>query len=213
MLIKSYLVQDSEHSLDCHDLPVCIYASYFLFLDLRLLRAALFGLFTFGMTGSSLQFAFLNTTTIENLTRRSKVWQLAIHMPTPPVPEAAIGFRTITYPLNGIATVQSTPAPKNFAILFTKPGENPWYISPYKNLKTVMGDHWYDFLLPLKYSPCCNHDRTDSQFMFGPVVWRMQEDAGITLSRSSNPEIRPIFKKKRRRSKRRQEKSRNHELA
>ncbi|RMD43439.1 hypothetical protein DV735_g1683, partial [Chaetothyriales sp. CBS 134920] len=47
--------------------------------------AALFLLFSAGMCISSLQFAFLNTTTIENLSRRSHVWYLAVYVPEPVV--------------------------------------------------------------------------------------------------------------------------------
>lgn len=68
---------------------------------------------------------------------------------------------------------------KTFAILHTKPGENPFDLGPYQNFKTVMGDHWYDWLLPIRYSPCCNHDRNHSQFPMGPVVQRMRAEAGI----------------------------------
>ncbi|KEF61306.1 uncharacterized protein A1O9_02871 [Exophiala aquamarina CBS 119918] len=48
---------------------------------LVLIFAALFGLFNAGMCGSSLQFALINSTTIENFTRKTKVWYLAVHMP------------------------------------------------------------------------------------------------------------------------------------
>lgn len=43
--------------------------------------ASLFFLFSAGMCGSSLQFAFVNSSTIENLTRRTKVWYLAVYVP------------------------------------------------------------------------------------------------------------------------------------
>ncbi|KAF6239638.1 hypothetical protein HO173_002184 [Letharia columbiana] len=145
---------------------------------------ALFGLFNLGMTGSSLQFALINTTTIENLSRRTLVWTLAIHMPKPP--ETSIGFRTVSFSTATLTTESDAPAEeqasgaiKTFAILHTKPGENPFDLGPYQNFKTVMGDHWYDWLLPIRFSPCCNHDRRDGQFAMGPVVQRMRAEAGI----------------------------------
>ena len=109
-------------------------------------------------------------------------------MPKPP--EVPTGFRTVSF-----STATSTPDPdiategqapdaiKTFAILHTKPGENPFDLGPYRNFKTVMGDHWYDWLLPIKHSPCCNHDRRDGHFAVGPVVQRMRAEAGI-----ANPE-------------------------
>ncbi|KAL4799639.1 DHHC palmitoyltransferase-domain-containing protein [Aspergillus venezuelensis] len=67
-----------------------------------------FGLFTFGMTLSSLQLAAMNLTTIENLNRRSAVWTLAIRVPNHilsrlhPNSSWAPTFTTITYPLPAI---------------------------------------------------------------------------------------------------------------
>jgi palmitoyltransferase len=82
---------------------------YFLLLGL----SALFLLFSLGMAGSSIQLSLINSTTIENLNRRSKVWFLAILIPRgkdgtlPPPPPPSMGrqggvtaprFQTITYP-------------------------------------------------------------------------------------------------------------------
>ncbi|KAL4941044.1 DHHC palmitoyltransferase-domain-containing protein [Aspergillus oleicola] len=67
-----------------------------------------FGLFTFGMTMSSLQLAAMNLTTIENLNRRSAVWTLAIRVPNHVLSQLQPGsgwaptFTTITYPLPSI---------------------------------------------------------------------------------------------------------------
>lgn len=134
------------------------------------------------MTGSSMQFALLNTTTIENLTRTTKVYTLAVYMPRPPDPNSIPPFQTITYPLTQqISNSNHLTPPRTFAILHTKPGENPWDLGPLGNFKTVMGNHWYDWLLPIKYSPICNHDRGESDFPLGPVVDRLREEAGIAL--------------------------------
>ena len=136
------------------------------------------------MTGSSVQFSLLNTTTVENLTRKAKVYTLAIYMPRPPDPNTIPPFQTITYPLIRPASSTSYPTPsRTFAILHTKPGENPWNLGPLGNFKTVMGNHWYDWLLPIKYSPICNHDRGESDFPLGPAVDRLRKEAGIALPR------------------------------
>ena len=162
--------------------------------------AALFGLFTLGMTGSSLQFALVNTTTIENLSRKSMVYQLAIHIPRPTIEPPA--FPTITYSMaqNTRDSQSALNATRTFAILHTKPGENPWDLGPYENFKSVMGNHWLDWLLPIRYSPCCNHDRYDSQFALGPVVQRMRRDAGIMLPHDEEKPHRRRRHKRRRRS-------------
>ncbi len=140
------------------------------------------------MSASSLQFVFLNTTTIENLSRKTKVWQLAVHMPNPPPGGSGPPpFRTITYgqPLPGAPDAQDPAStgqpwePRTFAILHSKPGENPWDLGWRRNFTSVMGDRWYDWLLPLKHSPCTTHDRIDYEFETGPVVERMKREAGI----------------------------------
>ena len=164
--------------------------------------AALFGLFTTGMTGSSLQFALLNTTTIENLSRKSVVYQLAIYMPRPPLDPPV--FPTITYSTaQNPEDPQSSPnATRTFAILHTKPGENPWDLGVYENFRSVMGEYWLEWFLPIRYSPCCNHDRYDSQFTLGPVVQRMRRDAGITTPiDEEKPHRRRRHRRRRRRSK------------
>ncbi|KAL3468974.1 DHHC palmitoyltransferase-domain-containing protein [Aspergillus californicus] len=118
--------------------------------------SGLFGLFTFGMTISSLQLAMFNLTTIENLNRRSAVWTLAIRVPNhilariQPGSRWAPTFHTITYPLPPMPQppkaahptgegYQPLPTPPPvppsattggeqhvFAILQTLPGENPF---------------------------------------------------------------------------------------
>ncbi|KAL8814077.1 MAG: hypothetical protein Q9223_006671 [Gallowayella weberi] len=157
------------------------------------------------MAGSSLQFVLQNTTTIENLSRRTKVWQLAIYIPNtslqndkPPL------FRTITYGSDPNST-------RTFAILHSKPGENPWDIGHIRNFKAVMGEHWYDWILPIKRSPCAKHDRLDCEFETGPVVERMKREAGINTP--SQPEIEAKPRKHKRRRRRRSTHARAEEPA
>jgi palmitoyltransferase len=69
---------------------------------LVLVLAGLFFLFGAGMCGSSLQFAFLNSTTIENFTRKTKIWYVAVLVPGKVLEKyVAAGrsdLRLITYP-------------------------------------------------------------------------------------------------------------------
>lgn len=46
-----------------------------------------------------------------------------------------------------------------------------------------MGNQWYDWLVPLRYSPCCNHDRGDSLYELGPDVDMLKADAGLVNGR------------------------------
>lgn len=63
--------------------------------------AGLFLLFSFGMTLSTLQMTMINVSTVENLSRKTKVWYLAVHIPRPDVGRRISEnpkFLTITYP-------------------------------------------------------------------------------------------------------------------
>lgn len=159
------------------------------------------------MSASSLQFVLLNTTTIENLSRKTKVWQLAVHMPNLPSGTGPPPFRTITYgqPLPGApdakdpASTGQPSDPRTFAILHSKPGDNPWDLGYYRNFKSVMGDHWFDWLSPIKHSPCTRHDRLDCEFETGPVVERMKREAGIEAPSQVVTQEKPRRHRRRRR--------------
>ncbi|KAK8219797.1 Palmitoyltransferase pfa5 [Zalaria obscura] len=93
---------------------------------------------------------------------------------------------TITYPLytKPTATGLSNPPPpaptRTFAILCTQPGMNPYNLhSGPANLRTVMGHKWYDWLLPVRYSPACDHERGDAMYALGPDVERLRQMAGV----------------------------------
>ena len=137
-----------------------------------------------------MQFVFLNTTTIENLSRHSKVWSLAVLIPTSIANPPRIPFNTVTYPLGYIYPNQdetvpqpqpSPNPPRRFAVLHSRPGENVWDLGYWRNFKSVMGEKWYDWFLPVKYSPCCKHASFASHFEMGPIVECMRERAGLRV--------------------------------
>ncbi|KAE8352804.1 zf-DHHC-domain-containing protein [Aspergillus coremiiformis] len=181
--------------------------------------SCLFGIFTFGMTLSSVQLAMNNLTTIENLNRRSAVWTLAIRVPRHmlsklnPDSRWAPTFRTITYPLPLIAPnteatteyqqCQPTGEQHVFAILQTLPGENPFDLgTSFKNLQQVLGYSLLDWLLPLKQSPCADHGSLESAFALGPVVRRLKAEAGLENLVAANGEpTGMVSQRKQRRSK------------
>ena len=62
-------------------------------------------------------------------------------------------------------------ATRTFAVLQMEPGKNPWELGSLRaNLQEVMGTNMFDWLLPVRRSPCCNHENPESQFRVGPVV-------------------------------------------
>ena len=67
---------------------------------------------------------------------------------------------------------RDSKATRTFAILkMLNPGDNPWDLGSARlNLETVMGNGVVDWLLPIRRSPCCDHEDAESQFRVGPKV-------------------------------------------
>ncbi|KAG0650190.1 Palmitoyltransferase [Hyphodiscus hymeniophilus] len=72
-------------------------------------------------------------------------------------------------------------ATRTFVVLkMLQPGDNPWDLGSARlNLETVMGTGFFDWLLPIRRSPCCDHEDSDSHFKVGPKV--------AVLRASTNP--------------------------
>ena len=163
---------------------------------LTLAFSALFGLFTIGMSSSSIDLALRNCTTVENLTRKTKVWQLAVYAPKlddskGPTTNIAPGMQRRAFPdvlptaaagaspISGGSETRRLPPTRTFVVLSSEPGENPWDLGPLENWKTVMGYHVLDWFLPLKHSPCLDHSSTQAAFATGPVVDRLRSKHGL----------------------------------
>jgi palmitoyltransferase len=84
----------------------------------------------------------------------------------------------ITYPL---PRQNASDGPKRtFAVIQTRPTDNVWNIGTMGNLKTVMGDSIVDWILPVKFSPCCRHDDPESDFALGRDWRELKRLHGIT---------------------------------
>ncbi|KAK3062037.1 hypothetical protein LTS18_004954, partial [Coniosporium uncinatum] len=179
----------------------------------------LFFLFNAGMVGKSLQLAFQNLTTVEELTKGTRTEFVAVLVPRPndqlpPVPprtsrsnlpyQPTPFMGTITYPLQqplsrtpshqssrgeSASNSQSSALPANartFAILRVPSGTNLWDINPRENLKSIFGSNVFEWILPIKYSPCCDHGNLESQYPFGPELEYLKTDAGLARSSLDN---------------------------
>jgi palmitoyltransferase len=214
--------------------------------------AGLFLLFGTGMSISSLQFAFENTTTIENINKRSQVYFLAIYVseitfskmdqdqrdsirwisyPRPaeeqlqvlqnaganhpeatinvtPPPPVHIPSLTTHSPAPPPSAQQPSPPPttRMFAILETEPGANPFDLGAVNNFKEVMGKNIFDWILPLKPSPCAQRRSPYSMYKMGRVVYKMKKHAGILEEddRARYRAFRSRTSKQRKRSQRRE---------
>ncbi|KAL4721896.1 palmitoyltransferase pfa5 [Fusarium chlamydosporum] len=165
---------------------------------------ALFGLFSVTMTTTALRFVFQNITNVD-LFRKNQTFRLAVRVPTGT--RSTDRFSTITYPLsfpgedsrapgtahsNGVdqsdgagsvatnrMVARDQRARRTFAILQTQSGENPWHIGYLKNFKSVMGESVFEWLLPLRHSPCTHHDSMVSDYEFGPLVEELKRRYGL----------------------------------
>ncbi|KAB5547002.1 DHHC palmitoyltransferase-domain-containing protein [Coniochaeta sp. 2T2.1] len=142
--------------------------------------ASFFGLFTFGMSVLSIRYILLNLTNVEDLRQKSTVHQLAIRVPlsTEPGPQ----YYLISYPLPepALKTPSSSSrdtannprdslATRKFAVVKTQIGENPWDVGPYRNWVSVMGTNPFDWLFPIRHSPCVSGETNTSFYEMGPL--------------------------------------------
>jgi palmitoyltransferase len=150
-----------------------------------LVLAGFFGFFTFGMTATSSRYVFENITNIDML-RKSHVHQLAIRIPRHSTPIQ--GCQTIIYPLSAhqpwdqhrsgpdaTSSPRDETAAHTFAIVRTEPDENPWDLGTWRNFKSVMGNNVFEWLLPIRHSPCCNHDSMVSDYEVGPLIQELRK--------------------------------------
>lgn len=160
--------------------------------------SALFLLFSGGMALTSIRYALINITNID-MFQRSRTFYLAVRIPldTPPSPS----YRTITYPLSSQSEQHQQPslgvtagverdvplhvakrdklALRKFAVVQTQSRENPWDLGFRGNWRSVMGNSILEWLLPIRHSPCCNHESSDSDYQIGPLVDTLRQRYGV----------------------------------
>jgi palmitoyltransferase len=154
--------------------------------------SAFFGLFTFSLMATTVRFILINLTNVDVIRHKSRVYQLAIRIPRGSPPTAQYGI--ITYPLprpgpnpavaEGPQTPRDSMATRTFAVVKTDMGENLWHLGYYGNWVSVMGTNLFDWLLPIRDSPCCHEEDSKGFYRVGPLY--------ETLRRRYNlPELPP----------------------
>lgn len=156
--------------------------------------SAFFLLFAFGMMLTAGRYIFTNTTNVD-LLRKQNIFNLAVRIPQDTPPSSK--YQTISYPLQFAPPVPSTVDPhlpngstdprtardeqatRKFAILRAEAGENPWDLGLRENWKSVMGTSVAEWLLPLRHSPCCNHESMESEYPFGPLIGELRQRYGV----------------------------------
>lgn len=168
--------------------------------------SAFFALFSFLMTVTSMRYIFLNMTNVDILSAPHKVYHLAVRVPRG---TRADGFGIIVYPLarpeasprdrkknaNNLrtnrrmageqldalpATSRDDLATRAFAILKTNAGENPWDLGPWRNWQSVMGTNPLDWLLPIRHSPCANHENLESLYPMDRILDQLRNRHGLS---------------------------------
>lgn len=153
--------------------------------------AALFGLFTLTMTATSVRYILINLTAVDYL-KSKNVHHLAIRVPR----DTSQGrdYRVITYPLpkpsnasglsgqtaaNESSSLRDQLATRTFAVVTTKPGENPWDLGYYRNWTSVMGGNIIDWLFPFNQSPCSSYENNESFYEMGPLCHQLRTRFGL----------------------------------
>ncbi|XWW94199.1 hypothetical protein V2A60_002141 [Cordyceps javanica] len=62
-------------------------------------------------------------------------------------------------------------AQRKFAILRVESRENPWDLGFARNWVSVMGHSPLEWLLPIRHSPCCDHDSMESDYPTGDSLY------------------------------------------
>lgn len=179
----------------------------------------LLGFFNITMFITSARYALLNMTNIDYLKSKNFVHTLAIRVPRDT--QSCEKYKVITYPISkpgdssqqlpgeagtrGVASERDMLATRAFAIVKTELGENPWDLGLYQNWKSVMGNNFVDWLLPLKDSPCATYMNNESFYEMGPVYLRVRErfglpplsedEKGFTTSKKESPGSQPKERK------------------
>lgn len=169
--------------------------------------SSFFGLFTFSMTVNSVRFALTNLSSIEILGYKTQFKYFAVLVPrvttsdvTPPP------YLQVVYPLplaptegrsngslddrtNVIASQHERDcrAVRVFAVIPTDFGENPYDLGMVANWKDVMGEHVWDWFLPIRRSPCCHREPNESEFKLGDAVRRARHKNGLIEPAHDNP--------------------------
>ncbi|KAF2155115.1 zf-DHHC-domain-containing protein [Myriangium duriaei CBS 260.36] len=163
--------------------------------------SAMFFFFTSGMAMKSSQDLIRNLTTVDAIDHQRRTVFLAVKLydgQTGPLQKEglhdAIPWQgTIAYPFYTRDTPEADRAPRTtFAILCTPPGLNPWNLGPLGNWRDIMGNSWFDWLLPLRKSPCWDHSSKQSMYALGPGFEELLRRAGIeSVKRAHRPRRGP----------------------
>lgn len=91
-----------------------------------------------------------------------------------------------------LATVPQVPK-TYFAIVTTRPGENPWDRGYAANFRSVMGESIIDWFLPIRQSPCTNEWSSNGFYRFGPLIETLRARHGLRRPEEPASEKAPLL--------------------
>ncbi|KLU90511.1 hypothetical protein MAPG_10364 [Magnaporthiopsis poae ATCC 64411] len=95
---------------------------------------------------------------------------------------------------NGSTLATASEVPKTyFAIVTTRPGENPWDRGYAANFRSVMGESIIDWFLPIRQSPCTNEWSNDGFYRFGPLIETLRARHGLRRPQEPTSEKGPLI--------------------
>lgn len=137
---------------------------------------ALFGFMAVGMLLTTLQTQLRNLTSVENL---GASFYMAVYLPAgserPLDPDGTVRCGFVSFPFRGSESSSSKQS-RTFAIISVRPDDNPWDVGRLENLKSVLGERYWEWFLPVGYPPCCFHERGDSDFPLGSDFERVKRE-------------------------------------
>jgi len=145
-------------------------------------RACIFGIFSAGMTYSTAELIIRDLGTIDSLSARTKVYQLAIHDPNPPPADHINAYK----PNGPRVWLPPNPAPgesrRCFAIARTQPGENPWKCNTvYESFCLALGGgFWQWFSLAGVPKPGSAGGERGFYPWNAAIITRLKQEAGMT---------------------------------
>jgi palmitoyltransferase len=162
---------------DCKKDPLCSYTINGHWIG-GIVIAVTFGFMAFGIFTRFGWMVLCNTTTIEEVQAYHPRHCLAVRIDESELPrrsqtigpEALPPLFWVTYPFPNIyggANGTASGSRHLYVILMPKQGMNFWNVGYWRNFKSLMGERWWDWFLPIRYSPFVRHEDGFSDFELG----------------------------------------------
>jgi palmitoyltransferase len=146
----------------------------------------MFFLFTFGMFLTTFYNMAINYTTVEIL-QKGGVYNVALLKPrisASSTPYSSTNPSPNPNQQNPVLCELQRSHSRSYIVVQTQPGDNPWDMGAWKNVRSIMGESVIGWFIPWTMSPIVQHDSHEGEFGWGKVVQRMMEEHGVGRKRS-----------------------------